>query len=225
MYALEHIIATIAPHRCLTCGVESALLCDICCALLPFPPSCCYKCGKEAQKGLCKTCRPFAAFRSITIRTIYEGNAKLLLHRLKFERAVAAAQPAAQSMAAYCPEGVVTHVPTASKRVRQRGYDQASRIAWYLARYTGNKYQPMLLRSGSQRQLGQDRQVRQQQLLGAFRLAAKLPPLNRPIILVDDVLTTGATVEAAAQILADAGYQAIHACLFAWAEPRLHLAK
>lgn len=155
----------------------------------------------------------------VTVRTIYEGTAKQLLQSLKFERAAAAAQPIALSMATQCPEGLITHVPTVARRIRQRGYDQASCIARYLAGFTGNTYQPLLLRSGSKRQLGQSRAVRQQQLQGAFRLAARLPSRDTPIILVDDVLTTGSSFEAAASVLKEAGYDNIYAFAFAWASP------
>jgi ComF family protein len=149
---------------------------------------------------------------------MYENpTVKTVLHQLKFGRTQALAKPIAVSLAAICPTGIITHVPTAPRRVRQRGYDQAQRIAKNLAHHTGYQYTNMFIRTSNKRQLGQSRKTRQQQLANAFQLRNNRLPPSMPIILVDDVLTTGSTIEAAAQILRHAGYEQIHACIFAWA--------
>jgi ComF family protein len=219
MHVFERLIATIAPHRCLSCGAEGAPLCLPCCTSLPPAPECCYKCGKGAPHGLCSACRRLSVLQSITVRTIYEGVAQQAIHQLKFNRNRAMAAAIADELASHCTQGVITHIPTADRRIRQRGYDQAALIANSLARRSGQEVRAYLKRRGTQRQLGQSRSTRRQQLQGAFYIAHQPQNASVPIVLIDDVLTTGSTFEAAATILHDAGYRTIHACAFAWALP------
>jgi ComF family protein len=114
-------------------------------------------------------------------------------------------------------EGVLVPVPTTTSRVRQRGYDQAKLLARQLSRLTGLSYQDCLVREGRTHQVGANRQQRQQQMKQAFRVKPKCPSRSQHIILVDDVLTTGATLESAAQTLRARGYKRVSAIVFAQA--------
>lgn len=222
MHPIEHIIAAIAPHVCLACGAEPSPLCDPCAKQLPLAPNCCYKCAKPSHSGLCTACSQQSPLTSIIVRTLYAGRAEQAVHKLKFGRVSALACSIAGSMAAICPEGLIVPLPTATKRVRQRGYDQAVLIARNLAKRTGNEYASLFIRHGKQRQLGQSRTVRQVQLSKAFSLRGLAAVARQtPLILIDDVLTTSSTVEAAATVLRQAGFTTIHACLFAWAQVAL----
>lgn len=221
MHAIEHIIAAIAPHRCLSCGAEPLPLCHPCLAELPKTPDCCYKCARKAKNGLCFPCSSTSHLQSIAVRTIYAGLAESVVQALKFNRVHSLAAAIAASLAPLCPAGTIIPVPTAAKRVRQRGYDQAVLIARHVAKATGNPYQALLQRTGSQRQLGQSRAIRQKQLHDAFWLPSHLPDTSTPIVLIDDVMTTGSTFETAADTLKQAGFEHIHALAFAWADSRL----
>jgi predicted amidophosphoribosyltransferase len=218
MHVFEQLISAIAPHRCLSCGEEGAPLCLPCCSDLPPAPKCCYKCGKTARRGLCRSCKSQSALETITARTVHKDLAARAVHSLKFERNRSMAEALALCMAGSRPIGIVTYIPTANRRVRQRGYDQARLIAGALARVWNLPSAALLRRVGSQRQLGQSRSIRQQQLQGAFYPASGLRrvPVRTPIILVDDVLTTASTFEAAARTLQHAGYCTVHAHAFAW---------
>jgi ComF family protein len=150
--------------------------------------------------------------------TQYKGVAKDILQRLKFERARAGAEDVARILvSAYTPgdDVLVTHIPTAASRVRQRGYDQAELIARAFARLAELPYAPLLVRIGNQRQVGQHREVRTQQMQQAFRPIHITSLQNRHILLIDDVLTTGATCEAAARTLRQAGAKRVSAAVFA----------
>ncbi|HKU19118.1 MAG TPA: phosphoribosyltransferase family protein [Candidatus Saccharimonadales bacterium] len=151
--------------------------------------------------------------------TPYDGTAKTLLHKLKFERASAAAQDIAAAMAARMQlsgPAVVSYIPTAPSRVRMRGYDQAQRIARELARQLGLPYAPLLTRVTSARQVGQNREVRRKQMQQAFRPThAARQFKDAHVLLVDDVITTGATCEAAAAALREAGISRVSVSVFA----------
>ncbi|HSX33041.1 MAG TPA: phosphoribosyltransferase family protein [Candidatus Saccharimonadales bacterium] len=112
-------------------------------------------------------------------------------------------------------EYIITHVPTAPSRVRQRGYDQAELIARALARRLDWPHRTLLARTNAARQLGQTRSVRLQQLHQAFRVLSPETVGRQPILLVDDVLTTGSTCEAAAAALRAAGAAHVSAAIFA----------
>lgn len=105
------------------------------------------------------------------------------------------------------PDAVVP-VPLARARLLERGYNQAERIATGLAGVLGAPVHPdALARTRTTRsQTTLSRARRRHNVQGAFRLGDTPPPLRgRRVLLVDDVLTTGATVQAAAEPLREAG--------------------
>ncbi len=202
----EHIISAIAPFSCLECRAEGAILCTACQAALP------------ANTLVDKT-TDRSDYMAVTP---YRDVAKDLVHALKFGRARAAADCIAHTMANRIapPEGswLVTYIPTAQQRVRLRGYDQAQLIAKHFARYKGLPHASLLARTGVTRQVGSNRNERLQQAHTLFR--AKHQPLiaDTSIILVDDVITTGASMQAAADVLMGAGAQVVWPVAFAHAE-------
>ncbi|HET7060363.1 MAG TPA: phosphoribosyltransferase family protein [Candidatus Saccharimonadales bacterium] len=201
---IDILISKLAPHACLGCGQEGILLCPSCTAALP-DASC-------QQLGV----RPFVA-----AATTYDSLAKDLVWRLKFQGAQAAAAIMARQMAPLIgpdrQEAIIVPVPTAARRARQRGYDQAKLIAHQLVKRTGLQYHDCLCRHGQAHQVGASREQRLVQLQTAFQVKKRLAPGSH-LILVDDVLTTGATLEAAAGTLKTAGANRIDAVVFAYTE-------
>jgi ComF family protein len=207
----EQIISLIAPHTCLGCRKEGSLLCDACQGLLPAQTL------QERTGAFLAHKLNSQYLQSVFSATMYAGIAQELIHTLKFERAPAAADTIAAIMAGrmHLPSsGTVTFVPTAASRVRMRGYDQAELIARRVAAACQLPCTPLLQRTGRQRQVGQGREVRRHQLQGVFQMRNHAP-VSDAVLLIDDVLTTGATLEAAAAVLHDAGAATIHAAVFA----------
>lgn len=140
MPLLETLIKTVTPHVCLNCQAEGSLLCADC-APLRCPPLAvhCFRCLKPTDaSGVCAGCRPETVLESVWVATEYTGLAKELVRKLKFDRAQAAVEPMAWLISQRAPylgeDTVIVPIPTATRRVRQRGYDQAHQLARHLAR-------------------------------------------------------------------------------------------
>lgn len=158
---------------------------------------------------------PDIAFTISTSSDVYEGIAKELIWKIKFERLRGGAKPIAASLAAfdYDPGEIIVHVPTATTRVRQRGYDQAVLIAKELATRTGLAHASLLGRYGQQRQVGKSKDDRESQSKAMFGVVGNAA--NKRIVLADDVITTGSTLEACAAVLRAAGATQVRAVVFA----------
>ncbi|MBC7707774.1 hypothetical protein H7Y63_00950 [Polaromonas sp.] len=109
---------------------------------------------------------------------------------------------------------LIVPIPTATQRVRQRGYDQSYLIARAFSRKTTAQFTPVLRRLGQQRQRGASKSTRAIQLSDAYWLR-HYNFKNRHVVLVDDVVTTGATLESAARLLRAAGATRVEAIIFA----------
>lgn len=221
---LDTIIGFLAPHECLGCSREGALLCPDCLLLLPDTVPRCYRCSStKGGDKTCKLCRKYSPLESVRVCTLYEGVPEALVRRLKFERALAGAHTIARAAALHhgrsLPEdAVLMPIPTATSRVRQRGYDQAEQISRRLAKLTGRRSVSGLVRYGQQRQTGSSRRERLRQLDGAYSVRTHKISGISSVVLVDDVLTTGATLESAARTLKQAGTKHVSALVFARAE-------
>lgn len=217
---MERLIASVAPHVCLACGDEGAVLCDWCLGDYVVPtPARCYNCmSYSADSKVCVACRRKSRIGHVWVRTDYDVAAKALIYVYKFGRKQAAARPVARLMRQSLPymrtDTIVTHIPTASGRVRQRGYDHAQLLAQELATQLALPYRPLLRRVTQTRQVGAKRSVRLEQMRHAFTCVDTHVSKSK-VLLVDDLVTTGATLEAAAAQLRSAGVRRIDAVVFA----------
>jgi ComF family protein len=202
MSIIDRIVAFLAPYECLGCTMEGYLLCPACIQQLPPAPP---------------LPRPNLV-AAIFTGTVYGGTAKELVARLKFSGAQAAVRPITDRLLPLLPaedDILIMPVPTAVRRVRSRGYDQARLIARELSRRSGLAYENCLVRDGHTHQVGASREQRLRQLAGAFRVKDPRSVRGRRILLVDDVMTTGATMERAALVLRKAGADRVSAMVFA----------
>lgn len=221
MHLLEKFIALAAPFECLGCGQEDWLLCPACreSAILLLPPRC-FRCGRATLNSrVCASCRSGSKLRYVWVATEYNGLAKELLHHFKFLRAQNSAPDLAKIMYSALPQlkptTIICPIPTASSRVRTRGYDQAECLAKEIARLSGNRFVRLLERIGQSRQVGSNRSDRLQQLNNAFLCLRAEFIYYSDILLIDDIITTGATMEAAATVLRRAGARHVDALAFA----------
>lgn len=145
----------------------------------------------------------------------YEGTARDLVAALKFRRLLAVAAPIAELIAERAPAGLLAGtlvpVPAAPSRLRRRGFDPAEEIAARLAALPDLHYAPCLARSDGPRQVGRSRASRIAQP-PRVRAAGSVPA---EALLIDDVITTGATLSACARALRGCGARRVAAVTFA----------
>jgi ComF family protein len=226
MKILDRALSLVAPHLCVVCGAEGSLLCDWCAPdAFEGLPERCFLCKRlSPDSTTCQKCRRAHPLpRHVWVRTLYDGSAKRLLEGLKFGRQYAAADVIADHLADTLPhihdDYVVAHIPTATSRIRQRGYDQSELIAKRLSKAIGVRHVRLLTRRGQVRQVGASRAKRLQQLEGMYSVRTrKLTDKKTPILLVDDVSTTGSTLMAVTAQLRKAGYKRVDAAIFAQKE-------
>ncbi|MBI2589015.1 ComF family protein [Candidatus Saccharibacteria bacterium] len=227
MGVFETAIGWLAPPQCIGCDIEGTALCEACSTseIVAYGERC-YLCGAVAPGGrTCPSCRPGSP-RFVWISTNYEGPAKDLVKLYKFRHQRAAASTLAQLMNQTMldfntkadvarTDYLVVPVPTATSRIRQRSFDHSTLLARALAKKLGLKEAAVLGRLGQSRQLGAPRSTRLKQADGQYYV--RLPHLvkGRNILLIDDVVTTGATIKAVTKQLRRAGARRIDALVFA----------
>lgn len=221
MRLIEQFFKILAPYDCLGCGTEGSLLCSWCMeAALPATDGRCYRCNRlSANYKVCTTCRRHSSLNHLWVRTQYSDIAKELIHRMKFKYSGEAADMIAAEMLntlpALGPDVLIINVPSISRHIRQRGFDHTLRISRLLSQKTGWLRLPALVRHGHSTQVGASRKQRLTQTSGVFSVRIPGTIKGANILLVDDVLTTGATMEAAAKALKQAGAKTVDAVVFA----------
>ncbi|PJK09154.1 amidophosphoribosyltransferase [Lysobacteraceae bacterium NML95-0200] len=235
-FSIRSLFAPLArllwPPACLLCGMPGDFaadreLCPACHATLPWNRHACRGCALPLQAddggALCGAClqRKTRPLTEVHSAFIYAAPLDRLLPRFKFHQSLPAGRLVAGLMADVLqnietrPEALLP-IPLHRARLRQRGYDQALELARPLSRALGIPLLHDALRrhkaTAPQSQL--DKRARQRNLRDAFSLATTRP-LPRHVALIDDVMTTGATLEAAARTLHRAGVARVDAWVVA----------
>lgn len=204
------------PLRCLVCadpGHEGLDLCVACYAELPWNDHACPLCALPLPPGepaaICGACLrqpPRQVGAAATF--IYAPPIDRLVLRFKFHQDLAAGRLLSQLMLQAVPEFALDPLmpmPLHRRRLRERGYDQARELARPLASELGVPLWSGLCRSrATVAQSTLDAEARRQNLRGAFAVTATPPPR---LTLVDDVMTTGATLDAALRALKRSGME------------------
>ncbi len=228
------VLNTIFPLHCIVCVKEGVgALCASCMLIMQRTPPCCVICGRlsPARDGVpagrtCRPCRRGTSIYGFLSPLRYEEPAvNALVRELKYRRVKPLASAAARILADYmttvCPlrfggESVIVPVPLHARRLRTRGFNQAELIAQEFAAFTGITADTFGLRrirsTASQATL--THKERRANMEGAFRAETK-NIAARVILLLDDVKTTGATLESAARALKKAGARQIWALTLA----------
>lgn len=226
------------PPRCLTCDTPTARadgLCGGCWTGLRFitPPFCAvygtpfnYDLGEGSVSARALSDPP--AFGRARAAVLYSGPARDLVTGLKFSRRRELApvmarlmmRPAAELLA---PETLFVPVPLHSLRRIGRRFNQSADLARHLARMTDTAWDAgtLVRTKATRQQVGLQARARHLNVRNAFRVPEDRMGLlaGRPVVLIDDVLTTGATVSACARALLKAGAGRVDVLTFAMAVP------
>lgn len=228
MSLAEALIGILAPPTCVGCGTEGRGLCLACreTDILPYGEKC-FSCGQLSPRArTCDRCRRSGGPRHVWVSTDYNGLARELIAVYKFQhqRAIVStlAEVMADNLLAFNSDDelaasnyVITFVPTATSRIRQRGFDHAKLLALELSRRLRLDRATALVRVGQQQQVGARRTVRQRQAEAAYEIGNATAIRGRNVLLIDDVVTTGATLAAAAKQLRRSGAKRVDALVFA----------
>ena len=198
---------------------------------LLFPPKCvlCRAILKSGEIDLCRECRadaPEYAGKKINIRFLdsfaavwyYEGNVRRSLLRFKFYNArsygVSYGRILAMRLQREYPDGfdMLTWVPVSRLRKLRRGYDQVELLAKAVGRELGLSPVPTLkkIRNNRPQSRLKDPAARRANVLGAYRLLEGAAVKGQRVLLLDDILTTGATAGECARVLLSAGAKEVH---------------
>lgn len=221
MSILEKISRIYAPFCCIGCDTETdRLVCESCLGHLLRVPSRCYLCRTTTRNyRVCVRCRKISPLAAVVVFGVHEGPAKELVHKAKYERAKTGLYEMSGLMAALVPyslerDMVIVPVPTASSRVRERGYDQAVVLAKDISKTVSLQYFPVLVRLNQAHQVGSTRADRKRHVKNGFRVVKPDIVKGRNILLIDDVCTTGATLEEAARTVKRAGAANVYGLTF-----------
>lgn len=214
------------PSRCALCRAGGSMLCDGCVALLPpAEGDRCRCCWTPLQRaGVCAHCAADhdVAFTSIRAPFVMEARARELVHQFKYGGMSALGEPMGALMAAGATAGcdLVVPVPLHRGRLRSRGYNQATLLGRRIARAAALTFDDKAasrIRATKPLARGMHRDERRAIVAGAFA-ATPERVAGRRILLIDDVVTTGATLDACAKALLAAGATNVRCITFARAD-------
>lgn len=199
----------IAPDRCILCNDEGAGVCTDCQAhSLIERTSTCYLCNATTKdERVCARCQWRTPIRRCTMLWRFDTTAETVVYGLKYE----GREDIARSIAAVIKDtplsfyDVISFVPDTSQRKRQRGYVAPQLIARELSRLTRKPYVELLERTRHIPQVGAGKQARWRQVKDNFVAKNGEVLAGKRILLIDDVITTGATVTECAKTLKSAG--------------------
>jgi ComF family protein len=218
---LGSLLDIVFPPMCLLCGGRALKksFCEGCASLIEkerISAPICVVCGIPftSSKGVDHVCGKCAEERPSFIAArsafVFEGKVLDAIHRLKYSGDTSLAGPLARlACAAHLPQSpcVVVPVPLHPGRLRERGFNQSLLIARALSRITASPlvYDRLKRTRDTGQQVGLKASERKKNVSGAFTLVAPAMFKGKKVLLVDDVVTTGATLNECARVLKRAG--------------------
>lgn len=222
--AARTALDSVLPQLCPACGVPAdpaRLLCDACLDAIPrLDTPLCARCLSRGREG--GACARHLAHR-VWPAWIYEERATRVVHALKYEERPGLAEGLGGELARVVPArpraDLVIEVPLHAARLRERGYNQAERLALALASEVSVPWLAGVLERvrPTRPQARLDLAQRRLNVADAFRVRRPEWVWGRDVLVVDDVMTTGSTLSACLDALALAGARASGVVL-AWAQ-------
>lgn len=214
----DKLLSFIAPHYCCGCDRIGTMLCGNCKYNITSErnPVCIVCHRPTASNWLCNTCK--ADFSRAWVVGERKGVLQRLVGLYKFERAKSAYRDLGDLLLEILPElpadTIIVPIPTTSARIRERGYDHMLLIAKYVARVRGISCQQLITRQNNSKQRQMSAKQRAIQAKAAFCVEGSVDP-EVTYLIIDDVITTGATIKYASRCLKKAGAKNIWVAVIA----------
>jgi competence protein ComFC len=217
------LLDLIYPPRCLVCGAsDEDYLCADCEEKIDVIGSqYCHKCAMPCESYICSDCRKRVyAFDSACSAGVYEGVLSKAIQALKFNFHIGMAEPLAKLMIRCFPYNqfsgkvdMLIPIPIHRSRMVDRGFNQSAELSKLMCERIALPVELRVLykvkNTRHQANLPQDKRI--SNLEGAFAVRNPEMILGKSVLLVDDVFTTGSTLNEAAKVLKEAGAKAVHA--------------
>ncbi|MBI2096791.1 MAG: ComF family protein [Candidatus Sungbacteria bacterium] len=221
--AVEFVLDILFPKRCVGCHKEGLFLCGQCRGQIQLLPPACFVCRQRSPDGtVCESCKPQTRIRRfIAPLSFHDQTSRELIHIYKYQGVKEIAEilgeyitSAARSYGIFPPDhSILVPIPLSPQRLRERGFNQAELVARVIGEKFGLPVNTGVLRRPLHRKHQTEmpnREERIENAKGVYAPKEKIPP-GTVIILVDDVSTTGATLEEAARVLKAAGAKQVWA--------------
>ena len=228
--ALERVLWWFFPRRCALCGAVVAPdepLCPDCQTVRPIARPKCLLCGHSKKDCRCKGKRH--EYAGVTAPFVFDGSVRTGIHNLKFHDFPMLAAYMGDCMAATVHTDFdqvhfdyVVPVPLGKRRRRKRGYNQAELLARRVAEELQIPFAPLLAKvrnNPAQHDQGSAR-FRRVNVYGAYAVTDDSALWDKTVLLIDDVKTTGATLNECAKMLRMHGAKAVYAAAVAVAGDR-----
>ncbi len=214
----KFVLDLLLPQNCLGCGREGFVLCSQCIAHLSrISPPFCQRCGLPLTKVNCPDCaRQAPIFDGLRAPYRFERLVREAIHQLKYQNLRSLAKPFAGELATYLknnpiPADLIVPVPLHRNKLRERGYNQSELVARELGRMVGLSVDcsclTRILDTKPQARLGKAAH-RRQNVTGAFQ-CQRARVCNQRVLVIDDVATSGATINNCAISLKQAGASSV----------------
>jgi len=211
----EFCLDLIFPKKCVNCGEFGSFCCQKCLVKIkPIETQICPKCGKISDKGKwCASCKGKSDLTGIIVSAQYRsGPTKELIHHLKYNFILDLSPILADLLIDQLididlrGDIIITSVPLHRRRQNERGFNQAEVLAKIVAKKVGYNYLSLIKRKIHKKtQVELSGKQRRENLEGIFTPINTENIAGKTVILVDDVSTTGTTLEECAKVLRQAG--------------------
>jgi len=229
---LRPLAAVLLPADCLVCGAHLPAEHDggVCLrcwrTFRRHEGPCCRRCGDPVfafehrsppANFQCEQCRLRPrSFQRCRSAGLFEGAFREAIHRVKFDGEAVLGRSLGRWLARSLPgeaaeSDLVAPVPLHPRRIRERGFNQSELLSYAVAAAAGLSHSPRLLRktTPTRSQTGLGREDRRRNLRGTFSVSPGEALKGKRVLLVDDIYTTGCTVEECARVLRRAGVRAV----------------
>ena len=201
------------PKKCINCRREGSYLCEDCLSLVEINPFQYCLCEKMEKKDKCDRCKDKNLDKLFSASSFKNKIVKESIHKFKYGYIKDLAKPLAlivlshlQTVDAEIDKSfIIIPVPLSNKKKRRRGFNQSEEIGEIISEATGipllSDALVKIKETSPQMEMGREERINN--VKGCFEMKAALK--NRDIILLDDVYTTGSTLEECARILKQSG--------------------